>query len=111
MSSFFGLEVPKDLPPLIKVVGPVLSDTYLSLSTKLETFCSAYARTVQVAFETNVILDVPTIRILIQGLATAIAGATINFVIWAIRPVAQEQILLSSTIGPIASDPSLNNTI
>ena len=82
----------------------------MSLSTELD-FCSAYARTIQVAFETNVILDVPTIRILIQGLATAITGATIDSVTWAIRPVAQKQIPLSSTICPIASDPFFSNTV
>ena len=109
VNSFFGLEVPKDLPPLIQAVGPVLSDTYLPLSTELKTFCSAYARTIYVAFGTHVILNVSTIRILIQGLAVAIAGATIDSVIWALRPMAQKQIPLSSTIGPIPSDPFLSN--
>ena len=109
VNSFLGLEVPKDLPPLIQAVGPVLSDTYLALNTELETFCSAYTRTIYIAFGTHVILNLPTIRTLIQGLAAAIAGATIDSVIWTIRPMAQKQIPLSSTIGPMPSDPFLGN--
>ncbi len=109
VNSFFGLEVPKDLPPLIQAVGPVLSETYLPLSTELETFCSAYSRTIYVAFGTHVILKLSTIRALVQGLAAAIAAATIDSVIWAIRPMAQKQIPLSSTIGLIPSDPLLGD--
>ena len=108
VNSFFGLEVPKDLPPLIQAVGPILSDSYLPLSAELETFYASYARTVYVAFGTHVILNLSTIRVLIQGLATAIAAATIDSVIWTLRPMAQKQIPLSSTIGSIPSDPHLS---
>lgn len=108
VNSFFGLEVPKDLPPLIQAVGPILSDSYLPLSAELETFYASYSRTVYIAFGTHVILNLPTIRVLIQGLATAIAAATIDSVIWTLRPMAQKQIPLSSTIGPIPSDPLLS---
>jgi hypothetical protein len=33
VSSFFGLETPKDLPPLVAAVGPILSDEYPPLNT------------------------------------------------------------------------------
>ena len=108
VNSFFGLEIPKDLPPLIQAVGPILSDSYLPLSAELETFYASYARTVYVAFGTHVILNLSTIRVLVQGLATAIAAATIDSVIWTLRPMAQKQIPLSSTIGRIPSDPLLS---
>ncbi|KAI4159144.1 MAG: hypothetical protein LQ342_006848 [Letrouitia transgressa] len=109
VNSFFGLEIPKDLPPLIQAVGPVLSDTYSPCGTELEAFYSTHTRTVYIAFGTHVILNFPTILALIQGLATAIAATTIDSIIWAIRPMAQKQIPLSSPIGPITSDPLLSN--
>ena len=109
VNSFFGLEVPKDLPPLIQAVGPILSDSYLPLSAELGTFHASYARTVYIAFGTHVILNLPTIRILIQGLATAIAADTIDSVIWALRPMAQKQIPLSSIIGSVPCDPLLSS--
>ena len=109
LNSFFGLEVPKDLPPLIQAVGPILSDSYLPLSAELGTFYASYSRTVYIAFGTHVILNLPTIRVLIQGLATAIAAATIDSVILALRPMPQEQIPLSSIIGSIPCDPLISN--
>lgn len=109
VNSFFGLEVPKDLPPLIQAVGPILSDVHLPLDVELENLYSASARIVYVAFGTHVILNFPTIRTLVQGFAAAIAATNIDSVVWALRPVAQKQIPLSSTVGPIPSDPFLSN--
>jgi hypothetical protein len=30
INSFFGLEIPRDLPPLAALIGPILADDYLS---------------------------------------------------------------------------------
>lgn len=50
VNSFFGLEVPKDLPPLIAPVGPILADDYPPLSAPFANFHQQHDRTMYVAF-------------------------------------------------------------
>ena len=92
VNSFFGLEPPKDLPPLIQAVGPILSNTYPPLDDHLESFllnkqCVAY-----VAFGTHVILNADKLNKLIQGFAAALLAGHIDGIIWAIRPTARTQL-------------------
>ncbi len=52
VNSFFGLEVPKDLPPLMIPIGPVLADTFQPLDTRPELlhFLHVHRRVIYVAF-------------------------------------------------------------
>ena len=92
VNSFFGLEPPKDLPPLIQAVGPILSNTYPPIDDQLGRFfldkqCVAY-----VAFGTHVILNADKLNNLIHGFAAALLACHIDGVIWAVRPTARIQL-------------------
>lgn len=92
VNSFFGLEPPKDTPPLIQAVGPILSDTYAPLDSKLEGFFSDKRCVAYVAFGTHVILSTEKLDKMIQGLAAALLAGQIDGVIWAIRSTARIQM-------------------
>ena len=92
VNSFFGLEPPKDLPPLIQAVGPILSDTYAPLDGQLESFFSTKRCVVYVAFGTHVILGAEKLDKLILGLAAALLAGHVDGVIWAIRSTARTQV-------------------
>ncbi|KAH7143725.1 putative UDP-glucoronosyl and UDP-glucosyl transferase [Dactylonectria macrodidyma] len=85
VNSFFGLEAPKDLPPLVAAVGPILSDEYPGLDEKHASFLEAHSRTVYVALGTNIVLPKPAFQKLLAGLVKALDAGTVNGVIWALN--------------------------
>ncbi len=56
VNSFFGLEVPKELPPMVRPVGPVLADTFSPLSpdSTIAWFLDTHKRVVYIAFRTHI---------------------------------------------------------
>jgi hypothetical protein len=85
VNSFVGLETPKDVPPLIHAVGPILSDEYTPLDTDLSNFLANHTRTMFVAFGTHVILSQDRLERLRAGIITAVRAGHVDGVIWAIR--------------------------
>ncbi|KAL2834680.1 hypothetical protein BJY01DRAFT_259451 [Aspergillus pseudoustus] len=85
VNSFFGLEVPKDLPPLMIPVGPVMPDSFPSMepSSGLVEFLETHKKVIYVAFGSHVELPGGRVRRLIDGLDQALAANDIDGVIWA----------------------------
>ncbi|KAJ4129012.1 hypothetical protein NW768_007541 [Fusarium equiseti] len=92
INSFFGLEVPKDIPPLVQAVGPILADTYPLISDPYESFLETHNKTLYLALGTHIILSNDHASKLIQGLITAMDQGLINGVIWSISEAARRDI-------------------
>ncbi|KAK2590999.1 hypothetical protein QQS21_011312 [Conoideocrella luteorostrata] len=92
INSFFGLEVPKDLPPLVAAVGPILSDIYQPLREPYEAFLTAHQKTLYLALGTHIILSNTAAVKLIQGLLAALNHGYINGVIWSIPTSGRRDI-------------------
>ncbi|KAL2831413.1 hypothetical protein BDW59DRAFT_157841 [Aspergillus cavernicola] len=85
VNSFFGLEVPKDLPPLMIPIGPVLADSFASLDTSADVaqYLQSHRRVVYVAFGSHVELPGWRVRLLLDGLHAALESGDIDGVVWA----------------------------
>ncbi|KAM5355523.1 hypothetical protein ACJ41O_002169 [Fusarium nematophilum] len=84
VNSFWGLEAPKELPPLIVPVGPILSDEYPPLDGDLAQFLEEHDKTVYVSLGTHVCLPAEELEKVLLGLARALDAGSINGVIWAV---------------------------
>ncbi|KAF7554509.1 hypothetical protein G7Z17_g2863 [Cylindrodendrum hubeiense] len=76
VNSFFGLETPKDLPPLVAAVGPILADEYPGLDERHASLLEAHNRTVYVALGTNIVLPKPAFQKLLAGVFITHAGGS-----------------------------------
>jgi UDP:flavonoid glycosyltransferase YjiC (YdhE family) len=84
VNSFFGLEVPKELPPSIVPCGPILADSYPELDEKHGEFLDQHKRVLYVALGTHIILkDTDVVKIL-AGIVQALDQHHIDGVIWAV---------------------------
>lgn len=84
INSFYGLEIPKDLPPLCAPVGPVLSDEFPVLDTACEQFLAKHTNTIYVALGTHVILTNYDTTKIVVGLLRLLGEGLIDGVIWAV---------------------------
>ncbi|KAF7561839.1 hypothetical protein G7046_g2313 [Stylonectria norvegica] len=84
VNSFIGLEVPKDLPPLIAAVGPILADQYPPLDDAMSTFLEQHDRTIYISLGTHICLPGAELEKILTGLNAALDAGHINGVIWAI---------------------------
>lgn len=98
VNSFFGLETPKDLPPLIAPVGPILADRYPPLDDVHSEFLEKHDRTIYVALGTHILLPQVSFTKLLQGLVMALDTGTINGVIWSIGNAPRKVIDRSQTV-------------
>jgi hypothetical protein len=92
INSFFGLEVPKDIPPLVQAVGPILADDYPPLSEPYESFLETHKKTLYLALGTHIILSNDHASKLTQGLIAAMDRGLIDGVIWSISEAARRDI-------------------
>ncbi|KAK9596534.1 hypothetical protein V6Z92_003006 [Aspergillus fumigatus] len=92
VNSFFGLEPPKPVPPLIFPAGPIFSDSWRSLDAGLEEFLRTRASVVFVAFGTHVILSYEVVLKILQGLEGAMCAGHIDGVVWAMRADSASEI-------------------
>ncbi|KAF4960434.1 hypothetical protein FSARC_10494 [Fusarium sarcochroum] len=84
LNNFYGMETPRDTPPLVHPVGPILADSYPSLEGDVKNFVETHARVAFVAFGTHVILDDAKIFEIMNGLSDAIHSGAIVGVVWAL---------------------------
>ncbi|KAF7553630.1 hypothetical protein G7Z17_g3506 [Cylindrodendrum hubeiense] len=84
VNSFFGLEAPKDLPPLIAAVGPILGDTYPPLDDDLSKFLETHDKTIYISLGTHICLPADEVNKVIIGIVRALDAGHINGVIWAV---------------------------
>ncbi|WKT47078.1 hypothetical protein QSH57_011983 [Fusarium oxysporum f. sp. vasinfectum] len=92
INSFFGLEVPKDIPPLVQAVGPILADAYPPLSEPYESFLENHKKTLYLALGTHIILSNDHAAKLVQGLVAAMDQGLIDGVIWSISKAARRDV-------------------
>ncbi|KAH7155401.1 hypothetical protein B0J13DRAFT_225088 [Dactylonectria estremocensis] len=90
VNSFFGLEAPKELPPLMAAVGPILADAFPPLDDDLSAFLESHDKTIYLSLGTHICLPANDIDSIITGLLRALDAGHINGVIWAVprRPRA-----------------------
>ncbi|KAF4333278.1 UDP-glucuronosyltransferase 2C1 microsomal [Fusarium beomiforme] len=84
VNSFWGLEAPKELPPLMTPVGPILSDEYPRLDEDLAHFLSSHDRTIYVCLGTHVNLPGEELVKYLLGFIRALDSGSINGVIWSV---------------------------
>ena len=84
VNSFFGLEDPRPLPPLIQPVGPVLPEEWPPLGD-IEPFLNAHQKTLYFAFGSHVNLPDWRMAKLIHGITMALDSGVIDGVIWAMK--------------------------
>ncbi|KAK3991278.1 UDP-glucosyl transferase family protein [Cladorrhinum sp. PSN332] len=83
VNSFWGLEVPKDLPPMIAAVGPILADEYPPLDGPTKTFFSAHRRIVYVSFGTHIQLEPKHLARFLASFSAMFREDLIDGVVWA----------------------------
>lgn len=86
-NQFFGLEVPRHLPPLVHPVGPILPEDFTRLSEgdAVTEFLQTHSRVIFIAFGTHIITPEWRKRRLIDGISTAIKAGHLDGVIWAMK--------------------------
>ncbi|KAF5564214.1 UDP-glucosyl transferase family [Fusarium phyllophilum] len=84
LNNFYGMETPRDTPPLVHPVGPILADSYPALDGDIKSFVETHQKIALVAFGTHVILDDGKIFKIINGLADAMSSGVIDGVVWAL---------------------------
>lgn len=91
VNSCYGVETPKDLPPLVQAIGPVLADEYPPLTEPFQKFLDGHARVLYMALGTHVLLGGEILQSLIEGALGAMRMGCIDGVIWSIRETARKQ--------------------
>ncbi|KAH7002224.1 hypothetical protein EDB80DRAFT_720190 [Ilyonectria destructans] len=99
VNSFFGLETPKDLPPLVAAVGPILADEYPGLDERHASFLETHNRTVYVALGTNIVLPKPAFKKLLAGLVRALNVGSVNGVVWALNKANVDRLDRGQTVS------------
>lgn len=92
VNSFFGLEIPRDLPPMCSAVGPLLSDEYPPLNDEFANFLSKHAKVVYIALGTHIILSNADASKIIQGLGLLLTDGLIDGVIWSMAKAARQDL-------------------
>lgn len=93
VNSFFGLETPKDLPPLAAAVGPILSDEYppLSPDEPYLAFLEQHKNVVYVALGSHIMLKNEDAIKFVNGFSLALEQGIIDGVIWAVGPSGRQE--------------------
>lgn len=105
LNNFYGMETPRDTPPLVHAVGPILADSYAPLEGPVQGFLNTHKKVTLVAFGTHVILDTAKITKLIRGLDNAMASGAMDGVLWALS--ARSRKLLDTKMKAPLSSSSL----
>ncbi|KAJ9068517.1 hypothetical protein DSO57_1027860 [Entomophthora muscae] len=89
-NTFEGLEAATPLPPYIKMVGPIKSDSHTPLTPELTKFLDTHPRTLYIAFGSSVVLADFDIKNLVLGGLTALEEGTIDGILWGLGKTAAE---------------------
>lgn len=98
VNSFFGVEVPKDLPPNVVAIGPVLADSYDPLDDETTHFLEKHERVLYIALGTHVLLGSFALEQILEGAMSCLAGGMIDGVIWSIRGMARRQFNMDNMV-------------
>ncbi|KAI0180611.1 UDP-glucosyl transferase family protein [Hypoxylon sp. FL1284] len=83
VNSFWGLETPKDLPPLVVPIGPILSEEFQPLDDTLETFYGTHRRVMYVSFGTHIQVTPKDLGKFIGAFADLLNDDLIDGIVWA----------------------------
>lgn len=92
VNSFFGFEIPRDLPPTCAAVGPLLSDTYPPLDEECSNFLAKNSKVMYIALGTHIILTNADASKIIQGLGLLVEQGLIDAVIWSIGNSGRQEL-------------------
>ncbi|RIB06323.1 Glycosyltransferase Family 1 protein [Gigaspora rosea] len=110
--SFFGFEVPDAWPPIHQEIGPILPDTFPSLSSDLELFLSTHPRTMYIAFGSVMYTTPENYAIILQTALELINRNILDGVIWSTVKMNESELPLTinlSTGDIILTSNLLNN--
>ncbi|KIX00032.1 uncharacterized protein Z518_10959 [Rhinocladiella mackenziei CBS 650.93] len=85
INAFFGLDIPRKLPPLVTLVGPILYEDYPPLDAETLRFLNSHQKTVYVAFGTHVSMGGERFTKILRGVQAALESRHIDGVLWAIK--------------------------
>lgn len=85
INTFFGLDVPRELPPLVMPVGPLMLHDYPPLDESTEQFLASHPRTIYIAFGTHVTMGGERFLKILHGVQGAVSAGYIDGVLWAIK--------------------------
>lgn len=98
VNSFFGVEVPKDLPPNVVAIGPVLADEYGALDDEMIRFLEEHRKVLYIALGTHVLLGGGALEKILDGAMSSLRADVIDGIIWSIRGMARRQFDLGAPI-------------
>ncbi|KAJ9056074.1 hypothetical protein DSO57_1036788 [Entomophthora muscae] len=81
-NTFEGLEAATPLPPYIKMVGPITSDSHTPLTSELTKFLDAHPRTLYIGFGSVIILADFDIYNIMTAASIALKEGSIDGVLW-----------------------------
>ncbi|KAI1102915.1 UDP-glucosyl transferase family protein [Jackrogersella minutella] len=83
VNSFWGLETPKDLPPLVAPIGPILSEEFEPLNGPLEMFYADHHRVMYISFGTHIQVAPQDLEKLVGAFSDLLNEGLIDGIIWA----------------------------
>lgn len=94
INSFWGLEVPRDLPPLATAIGPILADEYPPLDEPCAKFLSKHEKVLYIALGTHVILSNSDASKIVSAVLRLLEDNLLHGVIWAIGKTGRQDLNL-----------------
>ncbi|KAK8879259.1 UDP-glucuronosyltransferase 2C1 [Apiospora arundinis] len=82
VNQMIGIETPKDLPPNVAAVGPIVPDQPGCLPELYTTFLEKKSRVLYIAFGTHLTVPWPTFEKLLRGALAALDSGVIDGIIW-----------------------------
>ncbi len=99
INAFFGLDVPRALPPLVVPVGPILYEDYPALDAGTANFLNSHQKVVFIAFGTHVSMGGERFIKIARGVQAALASGHVDGVLWAIKR-GGKQVDTTLALGP-----------
>ncbi|CAG8544520.1 5786_t:CDS:2, partial [Cetraspora pellucida] len=99
VNTFFGLEVPHPLPPLVQEIGPVMQDKYPLITPKLSSFISSHSQILYISFDPNTFIRPERNIILLHSILESIQKGLIDGAIWYSPSFSEEFISTKITLS------------
>ncbi|TQV96692.1 hypothetical protein V2A60_002924 [Cordyceps javanica] len=96
VNSFFGLEIPRDLPPTCAPVGPLLSPTFPPLDDQCGNFLGSHKSVLYIALGTHIILPHEHASAILTGVLRLMKAKLIDGVIWAMGKTCRADLNLDA---------------
>ncbi|ODM16058.1 hypothetical protein SI65_08492 [Aspergillus cristatus] len=97
VNSFFGIEIPRDLPPTCAPVGPLLSPTFTPLNESYQAYLDTHQSVLYISLGTHVIVSHQDAVKIMNGVARLMQEQLIDGVIWAIGKNSRQDLDVNHT--------------